>query len=169
LAAGLVSPLQATAQTAPANPAASAPPSTPAELPVAAPAAAPQPAQPAQAAPAAATEPAAPTAAPTAALQSAITLALPRDLSPWGMFMAADIVVKAVMVGLAFASVLTWTIWFAKAIELLMARLRLRRAIGALDKARSLADGIARLSTGDNGAAALLRAAETELRLSAGA
>ena len=35
------------------------------------------------------------------------------------MFMAADIVVKAVMVGLVFASVLTWTIWFAKAIELM--------------------------------------------------
>ena len=49
-------------------------------------------------------------------------LTLPRDLSPWGMFMAADIVVKAVMVGLAFASVLTWTIWFAKAIELMRAR-----------------------------------------------
>ena len=52
-------------------------------------------------------------------------LKLPRDLSPWGMFMAADIVVKAVMVGLAFASVLTWTIWFAKAIELLLARRRM--------------------------------------------
>ena len=49
-------------------------------------------------------------------------LKLPRDLSPWGMFMAADIVVKAVMVGLAFASVLTWTIWFAKVIELIAAR-----------------------------------------------
>ena len=50
---------------------------------------------------------------------SDILLRLPRDLSPWGMFMAADIVVKAVMIGLAFASVLTWTIWFAKAIELM--------------------------------------------------
>ena len=30
--------------------------------------------------------------------------ALPRDLSPWGMFMNADVVVKAVMVGLVFAS-----------------------------------------------------------------
>src|SRR5665213_1191158 len=55
-------------------------------------------------------------------------LKLPRDLSPWGMFMAADIVVKAVMIGLAFASVLTWTIWFAKAIELLIARRRVRAA-----------------------------------------
>ena len=48
----------------------------------------------------------------------ATELTLPRDLSPWGMFMAADIVVKAVMIGLAFASVLSWTIWFGKAIEL---------------------------------------------------
>src|ERR1700704_6076651 len=28
---------------------------------------------------------------------------LPKDLTPWGMFLAADIVVKAVMIGLAFA------------------------------------------------------------------
>src|SRR5262245_51712401 len=39
---------------------------------------------------------------------------LPRDLSPWGMFVAADNLVKAVMIGLAFASVLTWTIALAK-------------------------------------------------------
>ena len=31
----------------------------------------------------------------------------PVNLSPWGMFMSADIVVKAVMVGLAFASLVT--------------------------------------------------------------
>ena len=61
-----------------------------------------------------------------AAPPTAIALTLPRDLSPWGMFLAADIVVKAVMVGLVFASVLTWTIWFAKAFELLAARRRLR-------------------------------------------
>ena len=66
--------------------------------------------------------PAVPNPAPAAqpsAPSTDVTLKLPRDLSPWGMFMAADIVVKAVMVGLAFASVLTWTIWFAKAIELM--------------------------------------------------
>src|SRR3974390_2261486 len=65
-----------------------------------------------------------------------ILLRLPRDLSPWGMFMAADIVVKAVMVGLAFASVLTWTIWCAKAVELIAARRRLHAAINALSGAR---------------------------------
>ena len=35
---------------------------------------------------------------------------LPRNLSPWGMFMAADIIVRVVMIGLAFASLVTWTI-----------------------------------------------------------
>ena len=52
---------------------------------------------------------------------------LPRDLSPWGMFMAADIVVKAVMIGLAFASVVTWTVWLAKTIELIVAKRRRAR------------------------------------------
>ncbi len=113
--------------------------------------------------------PAAPTVAQTSLSIPDISLTLPRDLSPWGMFLSADIVVKAVMVGLAFASVLTWTIWFAKAIELLMARRRLRRAIEALDQARSLAEGLASLGDGDSDAAALLGAAEDELRLSAGA
>jgi biopolymer transport protein ExbB len=96
-----------------------------------------------------------------------ITLKLPRDLSPWGMFLAADIVVKAVMIGLVFASLLTWTIWFAKVIELIAARRRLRATITVLSEARSLADCIARLPNGDEAAGALIRAAETELRLSA--
>ena len=47
---------------------------------------------------------------------------LPRDLSPWGMFLNADIVVKAVMVGLAFAVLVTGTVWLAKTIELRIAK-----------------------------------------------
>jgi biopolymer transport protein ExbB len=97
-------------------------------------------------------------------------LKLPRDLSPWGMFMAADIVVKAVMVGLVFASVLTWTIWFAKAIELLMVRRRMQATIDALSQARSWSEATARVEgRDDDGSAALVRAADTELRLSADA
>jgi biopolymer transport protein ExbB len=65
---------------------------------------------------------------------------LPRDLSPWGMFMSADIVVKAVIVGLAFASVVTWTVWLAKTIELMLAKRRARTALRALASATSLAD-----------------------------
>ena len=86
----------------------------------------------------------------------AIAVTLPRDLSPWGMFMAADIVVKAVMVGLAFASVLTWTIWFAKAIELAGGPPPLARAIAALGEARSLADAMTAPAGNDGNVAALL-------------
>jgi biopolymer transport protein ExbB len=98
-----------------------------------------------------------------------ILLKLPRDLTPWGMFLAADIVVKAVMVGLVFASVLTWTIWFAKAVELMTARRRLRATISALSEARSWAEVTARLGADNGGVAALARAVDTELRLSADA
>jgi biopolymer transport protein ExbB len=98
---------------------------------------------------------------------SGIALKLPRDLSPWGMFLAADIVVKAVMVGLAFASLLTWTIWLAKVIELIAARRRMRATIAILGETRSLTECIARLPKDDDAAGALVRAAATELRLSA--
>ncbi len=93
-------------------------------------------------------------------------LALPRDLSPWGMFLNADIVVKVVMLGLVFASVVSWTIWLAKTVELVAARARMQRAIRALADARSLAEVSAAQA---QGAAALIAAAETELSLSADA
>jgi len=66
------------------------------------------------------------------------TAALPRDLSPWGMFMNADVVVKVVMVGLVIASIVTWTVWLAKTIELLKARRQVRAALGALSSIQSL-------------------------------
>ncbi|TDR95066.1 tonB-system energizer ExbB, partial [Enterovirga rhinocerotis] len=64
--------------------------------------------------------------------------ALPHDLSPWGMFLQADIVVKAVMVGLALASLATWTVWLAKGIELASAKRRARSATRKLERAQSL-------------------------------
>jgi biopolymer transport protein ExbB len=85
------------------------------------------------------------------------------------MFMNADIVVKAVMIGLALASVLSWTIWFAKGIELVVARTRMRRAIAALNQARSWDDATQRLRGSTSGAGALVAAADTELKLSADA
>jgi biopolymer transport protein ExbB len=107
-----------------------------------------------------------PTLAAAQAPDPAAIATLPRDLSPWGMFMAADIVVKAVMVGLVFASVLTWTIWFAKAVELLRACRRLQAAIGALHEARSWSEAMSRLPKEEEGVPALARAADAELRLS---
>src|ERR1700693_786231 len=62
----------------------------------------------------------------------AMAALLPRDLSPWGMFLAADIVVKLVMIGLAFASLVTWTVALAKGLEVLVARRQLRRGIRVL-------------------------------------
>jgi biopolymer transport protein ExbB len=63
---------------------------------------------------------------------------LPHDLSPWGMFMQADVVVKAVMIGLAFASLVTWTVWLAKGLELLAAKRRAQLATRVLERADSL-------------------------------
>ena len=91
---------------------------------------------------------------------------LPRDLTPWGMFMAADIVVKAVMVGLIFASVLTWTIWLAKTLELVGARRSLARAQGVLAEARSLAEAAKSASLACRPVARLIAAVESELRRS---
>jgi biopolymer transport protein ExbB len=92
--------------------------------------------------------------------------ALPRDLSPWGMFVSADIVVKAVMIGLVFASVVTWTVWLAKTIELLATRRQIRASLDAISSARSLGEAIDRAG-GKNGAVGkLLSAALTELQLS---
>jgi biopolymer transport protein ExbB len=127
-----------------------------------------EPASTAPVAPAASTVSTPPPAGPIPAPPEAL-LKLPRDLSPWGMFLAADIVVKAVMVGLAFASVLTWTIWFAKAIELMFARRRMRAVIDALNQARSWTEASARMKSRGNGSTALLLAADAELRLSADA
>jgi len=67
-------------------------------------------------------------------------LAMPRELSPWSMFLSADILVKAVMVGLTLASLATWTVFIAKAIELSVFRRRLCRALARIADARSLAD-----------------------------
>jgi biopolymer transport protein ExbB len=111
---------------------------------------------------------AAPASGPAAG-SADIALKLPRDLSPWGMFMAADIVVKAVMVGLAFASLLTWTIWFAKALELMFARRRLRRAIEKLAHAKSWDEANVQSKGRDAAVAAMLRATDTELHMSADA
>lgn len=54
-------------------------------------------------------------------------------LSAMGMFMAADWVVKAVMLSLAFASVLTWVIFFARTTDLMWQRARLKRSFRRLD------------------------------------
>lgn len=74
----------------------------------------------------------------TEALVEDTSLGMAHDLSPWGMYQNADIVVKIVMIGLAIASLITWTIWIAKGFELLGAKRRLRSEIALLKKATSI-------------------------------
>ncbi|MCQ4629893.1 tonB-system energizer ExbB [Shinella sp. CPCC 100929] len=88
---------------------------------------------------------------------------LPHDLSPWGMFMAADIVVKGVMVGLAFASVVTWTVLLVKLAELGAAQRSASRAVRRLVAARGLADGEEALGRNRGVVARMTRAAREEM------
>ena len=133
---------------------------------------------PAQAAPAM-QAPAPSAAVPSAALASDSSAAAPtdakslkstglRELSPWSMFLSADILVKAVMIGLAFASLVTWTVFIAKMIELSVVQRRLRGALGRIGDARSLAEAQFALGGKDSVLSSLLAAAMREGRLSAG-
>jgi biopolymer transport protein ExbB len=91
-----------------------------------------------------------------------------RELSPWSMFLAADILVKAVMIGLAFASLVTWTIFIAKMIELSLVQRKLRAALGKISDARSLSEAQFTLGAKGSVLSTLLAAAMREARLSAG-
>ena len=91
---------------------------------------------------------------------------LPRDLSPWGMFVNADIVVKVIMVGLLFASLVTWTVWLAKSIELASAKRQARAGLLKLQEARSLLDAERKFSEADDPVARLVRTASAEVALS---
>ena len=92
--------------------------------------------------------------------------ALPRDLSPWGMFVNADIVVKAIMIGLLFASLVTWTVWLAKSIELASAKRKASAGLRILQEARSLADAERRFGDADDIVARLVHTANLEVALS---
>jgi len=94
---------------------------------------------------------------------------LPHDLTPWGMFMAADSVVKLVMLSLLLASVATWTVWLAKTLELRAARRSAAAGLAVLGGARSLAHAMEQLGEDPGTVPALARAAALELRLSADA
>jgi biopolymer transport protein ExbB len=91
-----------------------------------------------------------------------------RELSPWSMFLSADILVKAVMIGLAFASLVTWTIFIAKMIELAVAQRKLKTALDKIGDSRSLAEAQFALGAKQGVLSSFLAAAMREARLSAG-
>jgi len=91
---------------------------------------------------------------------------LPHNLSPWGMFMAADWVVKGVMIGLAFASLITWTVWLAKTLELAGARARAARTLKIIRSSRTLSEAVGAAGGRGGPAALMLRSAAEEMQLS---
>jgi biopolymer transport protein ExbB len=92
--------------------------------------------------------------------------AMLHDLSPWGMYQNADIVVKAVMIGLVLASILTWTVWLAKSIELITARRRLSRELQDLKSARTLQQAADQPRDKNSVTTMLIEDARDELHLS---
>jgi biopolymer transport protein ExbB len=159
----LAVPSSAQQGTTPAAP--SAPVAQPAPAVSQPPAALPQPAV--AAAPAAPSDAAATPAEREGKLLKAAAAEL-KELSPWTMFTSADVVVKAVMIGLAFASLMTWTIFIAKMIELSVVQRKVRSALFKIADARSLAEAQFALGAKGSVLASFLASAMREARLSAG-
>lgn len=92
------------------------------------------------------------------------------DLSVWGMYQHADIVVKIVMIGLIMASIVTWAIFFSKSVELISQKRRLKREQQQLGNVRSLNEAceMAAVFEGKSLSAMLINEAQNELELSAG-
>jgi biopolymer transport protein ExbB len=108
-------------------------------------------------------------ASPQDSTPGAIAIAsshLPRDLSPWSMFLHADVIVQSVILGLAFASFVTWTVWLAKSSELFLARRRLNRSLVNIGERNSLAEAAAQVGHRRGVLVDLIDAAHSELRLS---
>ncbi|WP_437880050.1 tonB-system energizer ExbB [Pseudomonas sp. LRF_L74] len=89
------------------------------------------------------------------------------DLSPWGMYQNADVVVKSVMIGLIIASIITWTIWIAKSFELVAARRRLRRELADLKGVRTLNQAAEQARVKNSFSTLLIEDAREEIKLSA--
>ncbi len=99
-------------------------------------------------------------------LPAAAAAPLPAHLTPWGMYLAADVVVKTVMIGLAIASIATWTVLLAKQRELGRHARQLRQARSVLLASAHLPAPGSGAPLDEGTAQALLEAARAELRLS---
>ncbi|BAW80483.1 TonB-system energizer ExbB [Candidatus Nitrosoglobus terrae] len=94
------------------------------------------------------------------------TATLPYNFSPWGMFLNADPVVKVVIIGLIFASIMTWAIGLAKNLELGTEKRNLQRALEGLNEVSTLTEGIRHLYNGQGVPELFAQALERELYLS---
>jgi biopolymer transport protein ExbB len=83
------------------------------------------------------------------------------------MFEDADLLVKIVLIGLAVASLVTWTVWLAKTLELRTARNEVRHDLRILNNSATLAQAHEQLRDGTSPVSQLMQAAGQEIRLSA--
>ena len=95
-----------------------------------------------------------------------MTTNLPSNLSPWQMFLHADWVVQTVMVGLAIASLATWTVLLAKHRQLRREAQRMQVARRTLAAADNLPTALATYGQESAIASALLAEAQDELQRS---
>jgi biopolymer transport protein ExbB len=91
----------------------------------------------------------------------------PRELSPWSMFVAADPLVKAVILSLILASLITWTVFLAKSVQLALAERRLRERLRRISVAATLTDAQLTTGVGKNVLSTLISAVVDEVRVSA--
>jgi biopolymer transport protein ExbB len=89
------------------------------------------------------------------------------ELSPWSMFLSADPLVKVVMVSLAFASLVTWTIFLARSMAMRLAQWRLRRSLARVSAAKTLAEAQMMMGRTRNVLSAMVAAAVQEIGASA--
>jgi biopolymer transport protein ExbB len=96
-----------------------------------------------------------------------VAATLPQDLTLWGMFASAARVVQGVMLGLAFAVLVSLTVLIHKTVELTLARRRLTSALAVLHAAPDLPAAAKALAGRRDPAAFMALAAAAELHRSA--
>jgi biopolymer transport protein ExbB len=88
-------------------------------------------------------------------------------LSAWGMFMAADWVVKLVMIGLVLASVCTWTVFIAKFCQIRFSRTRATITAELIAQASTLQATVQAMDNKHGPATVMVYAARDEFERSA--
>ncbi|WP_208432992.1 MotA/TolQ/ExbB proton channel family protein [Bartonella taylorii] len=103
----------------------------------------------------------------TVPLESTSAVFAAHDLSPFSMFMAADFVVKAVIVFLLLASLASWTIAFVKIVEITLAKRRVRYELRLALNAQTLTRLAASLKESKGAGVFFLKEVLKEVYLSA--
>ncbi|WP_273758501.1 MotA/TolQ/ExbB proton channel family protein [Bartonella sp. AU55XJBT] len=102
----------------------------------------------------------------TVPLEKSSAVLAVHDFSPFSMFMAADWVVKAVIILLLLASLISWTIAFVKIIEITLAKRRVRHELRLVLNAQTLTRLVASLKESKGAGVFFLKEVLKEVYLS---